>query len=230
MQNVSADLLNLNEVTVSQEVFELMNSNGFNFTNSKIAVANKMELVSAAVKVASTEDHGITHVQVPETIVPSFGQAKLLLSAGLNFEMVSSDGVTITNLGTTIKASSVSQLESLSRQINSLESMGVSALDLEGLQIPLNVATIFAEASGNTNIRFLNEPTLLITLDDDLEDASSLLNDLVSLGVRQITFEDGVEVNALTAYNIIQASDQVTFSNGFITDSEGVQDDQLKLF
>ena len=72
LQNVSADLLNLNEVTVSQEVFELMNSNGFNFTDSKITVANKMELVSAAVKVASTEDHGITHVQVPETIVPSF--------------------------------------------------------------------------------------------------------------------------------------------------------------
>ena len=63
-----------------------------------------MELVSAAVKVASTEDHGITHVQVPETIVPSFGQAKLLLSAGLGFEMVSSDGSTITDLGTTVKA------------------------------------------------------------------------------------------------------------------------------
>ena len=31
-----ADLLNLNGVTVSQDVFELLNSNGFNFTNSKI--------------------------------------------------------------------------------------------------------------------------------------------------------------------------------------------------
>ena len=118
LQNVSPDLLNLNGVTVSQDVFELLNSNGFNFTNSKITVANKMELVSAAVKIASTEDHGITHIQIPETIVPSFGQAKLLLSAGLGFEMVSSDGSTITDLGTTVKASSVSQLESLARQID----------------------------------------------------------------------------------------------------------------
>ena len=44
---------------------------------------------------------------------------------------------TITDLGTTVKASSVSQLESLARQIDSLESMGVSSLDLEGLQIPV---------------------------------------------------------------------------------------------
>ena len=32
----------------------------------------------------------------------------------------------------------------------------------------------------------------------------------------------------MAAHNIIQASDQITFSNGFITDSEGVQDDELK--
>ncbi len=29
--------------------------------------------------------------------------------------------------------------------------------------------------------------------------------------VREITFTDNVEVNALTAYNIIQASDQIFF-------------------
>ena len=147
LQNVSSDLLNLNGVTVSQDVFELLNSKGFNFSNSKIQVANKMELVSAAVKVASTADHGVTHIQIPETIVPSFGQAKLLLSAGLGFEMVSGDGSTITDMGTTVKASSVSQLESLARQIDSLESMGVSSLDLEGLQIPVSVAKVFVEAS-----------------------------------------------------------------------------------
>ena len=39
LQNVSSDLLNLNGVTVSQDVFELLNSNGFNFTNSKITVS-----------------------------------------------------------------------------------------------------------------------------------------------------------------------------------------------
>ena len=50
LNNVDADLLNLNSVTVSQDVFELLNSNGFNFSNSKINVTNKMELVSAAVK------------------------------------------------------------------------------------------------------------------------------------------------------------------------------------
>ena len=228
LQNVSADLLNLNGVTVSQDVFELLNSNGFNFTNSKITVTNKMELVSAAVKVASTEAHGITHIQVPETIVPSFGQAKLLLSAGLGFEMVSSDGSTITDLGAIVKASSVSQLESLARQLNSLESMGVSSLDLEGLQIPVSVAKIFVEASESTNISFLNQPKLLISSDDNLSDIPSILNELISLGVREITFSDNVEVNALAAHNIIQASDQIIFSNGFVTDSEGVQDDELK--
>ena len=228
LQNVSSDLLNLNGVTVSQDVFELLNSNGFNFSNSKITVANKMELVSAAVKVASTEDHGITHIQIPETIVPSFGQAKLLLSAGLGFEMVSSDGSTITDLGTTVKASSVSQLESLARQIDSLESMGVSSLDLEGLQIPVSVAKVFVEASSSSNISFLNQPKLLISPDDNLSDIPSILNELISLGVREITFSDNVEVNALAAHDIIQASNQITFSNGFITDSEGVQDDELK--
>ena len=171
LNNVDADLLNLNGVTVSQDVFELLNSNGFNFSNSKINVTNKMELVSAAVKIASTTNHGITHLQVPETMVPSFGQAKLLLGAGLGFEMYSSDG-TITNLGATIKAASVSQLESLARQIDSLESMGVSNLDLEGLEIPVNVAKIFAEASGSTNIKFLNQPKLLISSEDNLGEVS----------------------------------------------------------
>ena len=32
----------------------------------------------------------------------------------------------------------------------------------------------------------------------------------------------------MAAHDIIQASNQITFSNGFITDSEGVQDDELK--
>ena len=55
--------------------------------------------------------------------------------------------VQLQTLGTTVKASSVSQLESLARQIDSLESMGVSSLDLEGLQIPVSVAKVFVEAS-----------------------------------------------------------------------------------
>ena len=233
LNNVDADLLNLNGVTVSQDVFELLNSNGFNFSNSKINVTNKMELVSAAVKIASTTNHGITHLQVPETMVPSFGQAKLLLGAGLGFEMYSSDG-TITNLGATIKAASVSQLESLARQIDSLESMGVSNLDLEGLEIPLNVAKIFAEASGSTNIKFLNQPKLLISSEDNLGEVSGFLSEIISLGgfstqtPLEITFQNGVEVNAANAYEIIQASDKIVFSNGFITNSEGIQDDQLK--
>ena len=142
--------------------------------------------------------------------------------------MVSSDGSTITDLGTTVKASSVSQLESLASQINSLESMGVSSLDLEGLHIPVSVAKVFVEASSSTNISFLNQPKLLISSDDNLSDIPSILNELILLGVREITFSDNVEVNALAAHDIIQASDQITFSNGFITDSEGVQDDELK--
>ena len=44
----------------------------------------------------------------------------------------------------------------------------------------------------------------------------------------EITFQNGVEVNAANAYEIIQASDKIVFSNGFITNSEGIQDDQLK--
>ena len=227
LNNLDVDLLNFDGVTVSQDVFELLNSNGFNFSNSKINVANKMELVSAAVKIASTADHGITHLQVPETMVPSFGQAKLLLGAGLGFQMYSSDG-TVTNLGATIKAASVSQLESLARQIDSLETMGVSSLDLEGLEIPMNVAKIFAEASGSTNITFLNQPKLLITSEDNLADVSGFLSEIISLGVREITFQNGVEVSAANAYEIIQASDQIVFSDGFITSSEGVEDNQLK--
>ena len=86
LQNLDEGLKKINGVTVSQEVFELLNSKGFIFTDSKIQVSNKMELVSAAVKIASLENHGITHVQVPESMVPSFGQAKLLLGAGLSLK------------------------------------------------------------------------------------------------------------------------------------------------
>ena len=75
---------------------------------------------------------------------------------------------------------------------------------------------------------FLNQPKLLISSDDNLSDIPSILNELISLGVREITFSDNVEVNALAAHDIIQTSDQITFSNGFITDSEGVQDNELK--
>ena len=112
LQNINDDLKNLNGVTISQDVFELLNSKGFNFTNSKVQITNKMELVSAAVKIASTENHGITHLG-SEDMVPSFGQAKLLLGAGLSFEMISSDGNSVTDLGATIKAASITQLESL---------------------------------------------------------------------------------------------------------------------
>ena len=44
----------------------------------------------------------------------------------------------------------------------------------------------------------------------------------------EITFQDGVEVSALDAYAITTASPQITFSNGFISDSEGISDDELK--
>ncbi|MEL0215793.1 MAG: hypothetical protein VW948_08545, partial [Burkholderiaceae bacterium] len=138
LQNLSDDLRTLQGVTVNQEEFEVLHSNGFDFLDSKINVTNKMELVSAAVKIASTANHGITHLQVPETMVPSFGQAKLLLDAGLFFETYSSDE-TITNLKTTIQVTSVSQLESLAGQINSLEEMCVSTLDLAGIEIPVDV-------------------------------------------------------------------------------------------
>ena len=95
------------------------------------------------------------------------------------------DDGTITNLGATIKATSVSQLESLARQIDSLETMGVSNLDLEGLEIPVNVAKIFAEASGSTNINFLNQPKLLITSEDNLGEVLGFLSEIISLGVRE---------------------------------------------
>ena len=53
----------------------------------------------------------ITHLQVPETMVPSLGRQKCC-SKRVGFRDVFCDG-TITNLGATIKAASVSQLESL---------------------------------------------------------------------------------------------------------------------
>ncbi len=59
--------------------------------------------------------------------------------------------------------------------------MGVSSLDLEGLQIPVSVAKIFVEASESTNISFLNQPKLLISSDDNLSDIPSFLNELISL-------------------------------------------------
>ena len=54
------------------------------------------------------------------------------------------------------------------------------------------------------------------------------MSEIVSLGVREITFENGVEVNAANAHEIIQASDQIVFSNGFITDSEGIERRPIK--
>ena len=61
-------------------------------------------------------------------------------------EMYSSDG-TITNLGTTIQATSVSQLES--HKTNELvRDYGRFQVNLAGLEIPVNVASIFAEQSG----------------------------------------------------------------------------------
>ena len=227
LQNVEGELLTLDNVTVKQDVFDLLNKKGFTFSNSKIQVGNKMELVSAAVKLASTNDHGISHLQVPETMVPSFGQAKLLLGAGLSFEMISSTG-DVVGLGATIKANSVSQLESLARQVDSLETMGVSSLDLEGLNIPVNVAKIFVDASSSTNITFLNQPKLLIKADDSLSEVPSFLNGITQLGVREITFDNNVEVNAKDANDIILASNQITFSNGFISNSDGVADEDLK--
>ena len=227
LKNIEGDLLAFDNVTVKQDVFDLLNAKGFVFSNSKIQVSNKMELVSAAVKLASTSDHGISHLQVPETMVPSFGQAKLLLGAGLSFEMISSTG-DVVELGTTIKASSVSQLESLARQVDSLETMGVSSLDLEGLNIPIDVAKIFVEASSSTNITFLNQPKLFVKADDSLSDVSSFLNEIIQLGVREITFDENVEINAKDAHDIILASNQITFSNGFISNSDGVADEDLK--
>ena len=227
LQNLSADLRNLDGVTVNREEFELLHSAGFDFSNSKINVTNKMELVLAESKDVSTANHGITHLQVPETMVPSFGQAKLLFGAGLSFEMYSSDG-TITNLGTTIQATSVSQLESLARANQFVGNYGRSKLDLAGLEIPVNVAKIFAEAQSSSNITFLNSPKLLIGSEDNLGEIPSILDAVIALGVSEITFQDGVKVSAVDAHAIITASNQITFSNGFISDSEGIPDDELK--
>ena len=51
----------------------------------------------------------------------------------------------------------------------------------------------------------------------------SILNELIALGVSEIAFQDGVEVSAVDAYaTMTSAPNQITFSNGFISDSEGI--------
>ena len=201
-------------MTVNQEEFELLNSNdlifkfknqcceqdGISFGGSKDCEYCK----SWNYAPASSRDDG--------SILRS---GKTIAGAGLSFEMYSSDG-TITNLGTTIRATSVSQLESLARQINSLETMGVSKLDLAGLEIPVDVTKIFAEAQNSSNITFLNRPKLIIGSEDNLSEIPSILDEVIALGVNEITFQDGVEVSAVDAHAIITASNQITFSNGFI--------------
>ncbi|MEL0215792.1 MAG: hypothetical protein VW948_08540, partial [Burkholderiaceae bacterium] len=75
----------------------------------------------------------------------------------------------------------------------------------------------------------MNSPKLLIGSEDNLGEIPSILNKLIALGVSEIAFQDGVEVSAVDAYAIITtAPNQITFSNGFISDSEGIPDDELK--
>ena len=51
---------------------------------------------------------------------------------------------------------------------------------------------------------------------------------MIELGIREGYVEDNVYVSAKDAYDILQASNLVSFTNGFITDSEGVHEEQLK--
>ena len=74
----------------------------------------------------------------------------------------------------------------------------------------------------------LNSPKLLIGSEDNLGEIPSILDAVIALGVSEITFQDGVKVSAVDAHAIITASNQITFSNGFISDSEGIPDDELK--
>ena len=64
-------------MTVNREEFELLHSAGFDFQIQKSMLPQ--DGIIATVKIASTANHGITHLQVPETMVPSFAQAKLCL-------------------------------------------------------------------------------------------------------------------------------------------------------
>ena len=75
--------------------------------------------------------------------------------------MVSSDGSTITDLGTTVKASSVSQLESLARQIDSLESMYLR--EFRRVTYTVSVAKVF-EASGRQILVFKSAKAWVIQM------------------------------------------------------------------
>ena len=96
------------------------------------------------------------------------------------------------------------------------------------MAIPVNVAKIFAQAAATSNINFLNQPKLLISADDNLFEVPEYLAELANLGVREIVFEDNVPVNAKAAYDIVQTTNQIIFNNGFVSESEGVAQDQLK--
>ncbi|OUW06093.1 MAG: hypothetical protein CBD16_00510, partial [Betaproteobacteria bacterium TMED156] len=223
MENLSDDLLNLDQVTVSPSDFETLKTSGFNFSNSKIEVSNKMELISVSVDLVDETNHGISHVIVPSTLNPTFGQTKQILGAGVAFE-TQSGGTS----GVIVKVNSVGQLESLVSNISSLDQMGVSSLDLEGLNIPWDIAKQFAEAASSVNVTFTNEPGILIGSEDDLTEVAPVISQLYTLGARTISFEEGIEVQAKAANDIIIASDSITFVSGSITKADEIADSELK--
>ena len=188
-----------------------------------------MELISTSVDLVDEQNHGITHEVIPESLNPSFGQTKLIQSAGAAFEVSSSDSETADAAsGVTIKVNSVGQLESLSNNMSELDQMGVTSLDLEGLSIPWEISKKFAENSSTVDITFTNEPGILISSADDLSEVAPLIGGLYTLGARTISFEDGIEIEAKDANDIILASENITFANGAITSADNVSDSDLK--
>ena len=223
MQNLSDDLLNLEQVTITPTDFETLKGSGFNFLNSKIEVTNKMELIAVSIDLVDETNHGISHIIIPSTLSPTFAQTKLILGSGVAFETKTDD-----SSGINIKVNSVGQLESLVSNLAGLDQMGVTTLDLEGLLIPWNISKLFAEAASSINITFTNEPGILIGSGDNLSEVAPLISQLYTLGARTVSFEDGIEIQAKAAHDVVLASDNITFASGAITNADEVADSELK--
>ena len=78
------------------------------------------------------------------------------------------------------------------------------------------------------DITFTNEPGIFISSADDLSEVAPLIGGLYTLGARTISFEDGIEIEAKDANDIVLASENITFANGAITSADNVSDSDLK--
>ena len=222
LENVDNDLLTLSGVTFTTlDDFNELQAKGFIFSGSKITVTNKMEFTSASIKLMGLENHGISHLIVPNTLKPSFGEAKKVLDSGVAFETSSGSLLTI-------KANAVSQLDSLANKMQDLETMGVGYFDLEGLSIPLSTAELFVESAANSSITFLNSPNLYVESSAEFSEVSSKASQLYSLGINTIELKNGISIGAKEAYDIVTNESRLSFTGGEITDSNGIETSSLK--